>query len=132
MRRPFRVTLFALAVLSLALFNLQRFTQALSQAEFMRSLGLHAPQIALAITGAAWSAGFGAAAIGLYRLKDWARRWTLAEIVLSQVNAWLIRLVFARSSDEALTRPADAAISILSIAVVWAFLFWPRVRQGFR
>ena len=131
MKRPFRVTLFALAVLSLALFNLQRFTQALSQAEFMRSLGLHAPQIALAITGAAWAAGFGAAAIGLYRLKNRARRWTLAAIVLYQINAWLIRLVFARSSDEALTRPADAAISIAIILIVWAFLFWPSIRRVF-
>jgi len=132
MKRPFRVTLFVLAVLSLALFNLQRFTQALSQAELMRSLGLDAPQIALAMTGAAWSAGFGAAAIGLYRLQDWARRWTLAAIVLYQINVWLIRLGFARAPDEALTRPADAAISLAMIVIVWVFLFWPGIRRIFR
>jgi len=131
MKRPFRVTLFAVAVLSLALFNLVRLGQALSQAELMRSLGLEAPLTALEITGAVWTLGFGVAAVGLYLLKRWAWRWMLAAIVLYQVNSWLIRIAIERSSDEMLTRPADMAISLLSIVLVWAFLFWPRVRRSF-
>jgi len=132
MRRPFRVTLIAVAVLLLAAANLVRFVYALNQAEFMRSLGLDGPQIALALTGAIWVIGFGVAAIGLYRLKRWAWRWILAAIVLYQANLWLIRLAFEKSSTEALTRPADAAISILSIVLVWAILLWPRMRQVFK
>ena len=132
MKRPFRVTLFALAVLSLALFNLARVVQAVREADLMLSHNLQAPLVANIVSGSVWAIGFGAAASGLYRLKRWARRWTLAAIVLYLINLWLIRLAFSRSSDEVLTRPADAAIAILSILVVWAFLFWPGVRRAFR
>lgn len=131
MKRSFLITLFALGVLSLAAFNLQQALGASQQAEFMRSLGQAGPQAALTATGSAWAIGFGVAAIGLYRLKRWARRWLLVAIVLYQANLWLIRLSFGRSSYELLTRPTDAVISILSILFVWAFLSWPRVRRAF-
>ncbi len=97
----------------------------------MHSLGLDGPQAALTLTGLVWTIGFGAAAIGLYRLKNWARRTMLIAIVLYQANLWLIRFAFEQSSSERLTRPVDAAISILSIIIVWAILFWPHVRRAF-
>lgn len=132
MGRPFRVTVIAVAVLLLAVTNLARCIQAVNQAEFMRSLGLEGPWAALGLTGALWTIGFGVAAIGLYRLKRQTWRWTLVAIVLYQANLWLIRLAFERSPTEALTRPADAATSILSVVIVWAVLFTPRARRGFR
>jgi len=131
--RPFSVTFIALAVLSLAAANLVRLTQAMQQAELMRSLGLAAPQAALALTGAFWTIGFGLAAIGLYRMRRTARVWTLAAIVLYQANLWLIRFAFDKASAEPMTRPADAAITLLTILLVWAYLlFWPSVRRAFR
>ena len=131
MKRPFVITLFALAVLSLAAYNAGRAIVAIRQYDLMHSLGLDAPQLALTLTGIAWAFGFGAAALGLYRLRPWARTWMLAAIVLYQANRWLLRLAFERSPDELLTRPADAAIAILSIVLVWAIALWPRVRRVF-
>jgi len=113
------------------MFNLARVVQAVRQADLMLSHNLQAPLVANSVSGLAWAIGFGVAAIGLYRLQRRARRWTLAAIVLYLVNLWLIRLAFSRSSDEVFTRPADAALSMLSILVVWAFLFWPGVRRAF-
>ncbi len=132
MGRPLRVTVIAVTVLLLAAANFVRFVQVLNQAEFMRSLGLAGPWAAWGLTGALWTVGFGAAAIGLYRLKRPAWRWTLAAIVLYQANLWLIRLAFEESPTEALTRPADAAISILSVVIVWAVLLTPRARRVFK
>jgi hypothetical protein len=131
-RRPFAVTVLAVAVLLLAAANLIRFAQTLEQAEFMHSLGLGGPLIALAATGAVWTVGFGAAAVGLYRLRRWAWRWMLAAIVVYQVNVWLIRLIYEKSAAEAESRPADAVLSLLSIILVWAVLLWPGVRRVFR
>jgi hypothetical protein len=121
----------ALVVLSLAVFNAGRAVVAFRQAGLMSELGLSGALVALVITGAVWAIGFGAAAIGLYRLKRWARRWLLVAVILYQANLWWIRLTFERSSFEPLTRPADAALSILSVAVVWALLWWPRIRRAF-
>ena len=97
----------------------------------MHSLGLDGPQAVLTLTGLTWTIGFGAAATGLFRLKLWARRWMLIAIVLYQANLWLVRLALEKSSDGPRTRPADAAISIVSIALVWVILYWPRVRRAF-
>jgi len=131
MRRPLRVTLIALAVLLLAAANLARSVQALKQAEYMRDLGLEGVFFALTATGAIWTAGFGAAGVGLLKLKRWARVWALAAIVLYQSNLWIIRLVFEKSEIDISTRPADAVISILSILLVWAILFTSRARRAF-
>ncbi len=120
-------------MLSLAAFNAWRAVLAvqIQQLDFLRDFDLSGPQTALTLTGILWAFGFGASAIGLFRLRRWARRWTLAAIALYQANLWLIRLAFERSSMEPLTRPADAAVSILSILLVWAILWWPRVRRAF-
>lgn len=131
MRRPFVVTVLAVAVLLLSAANLIVLAQALEQADFMRSLGLEGPLAAHVISGAVWTIGFGAAAVGLARLKRWAWRWALAAIVLYQADVWLMRLAFEKSATGAQSRPADAALSILSILLVWAILLWPRVRRAF-
>jgi len=131
MKRPFRITLIALGVLSLAVFNAWRAILVIQGSEDLRSLGLASLAIALLLTGIAWAILFGAAAFGVYRLRRWARLWTMAAIVLYQVNLWLIRLIFEKSPDELLTRPADAAIAVLSIAVVWGVLSWPSLRRVF-
>ena len=130
-RRTAAISLIAFAVLSLAAYNAWRATVAIRETDFLLSLGLVEPQRALIVTGVGWAIGWGIAAVGLYRLKRWAWRWTLVAIALYQANLWLVRLTLEKSSHEALTRPGDAAMSFLSIAGVWAILWWPRVRRAF-
>jgi hypothetical protein len=43
-----------------------------------------------------------------------------------------MRLALSSSSDEVIRRPADAFLSLLSIALVWGFLFSPRIRRLYR
>jgi hypothetical protein len=130
-QRPFRVTFIALAVLSLAAINLVRVIHTLNQFELLRALHEEGPFAAHVATGVLWTIGFGAAAAGLYRMRDWGRRWTLLAIVLYQANLWLIGLVFERFSREAITRLPDLLGTLLVILLVWAYLFWPRVRRYF-
>ena len=132
MKRPIPVTLIAYAVLLLSAFNAVRGYAALRQADVLRGLGLDGPLIALTLTGIAWSAGWLITAFGLFRLRVRARRWTLVAIVLYQLNLWIVRLAFERSSAEPLTRPADAALSLLSIVLVWGALSLPPARKAFR
>jgi hypothetical protein len=43
-----------------------------------------------------------------------------------------MRFTLVRSSEEVIRRPADAFLSLLSIAVVWGFLFIPKIRRLFQ
>lgn len=130
-QRPFRVIFIALVVLSLAVINLARVIHTLNQFELLRALNQEGPFAAHIATGALWTIGFGAAAYGLYRMRDWGRRWMLLAIVLYQTNLWLISLAFERSSREAITRLPDLLGTLFAILLVWAYLFWPRVRRYF-
>ena len=82
--------------------------------------------------GLTWAIGFGLAAWGLWRLKAWGRWWMLIAIVVYQLQMWLERLTLVRTSYEELTRPADQFLSVLSILVVWGFLFLPKIRGLYR
>lgn len=132
MRRSFAVTFFALCVLLFAIWNAWQALRAAQQYDFMQSLGLAAPAVLLVVTGATWAIGFGLAAWGLWRLKPWGRYWMLIAIVAYQIQMWIERLALARTSYEELTRPAGLFFSLLSIVVVWGFLFWPQIRRQYR
>jgi hypothetical protein len=43
-----------------------------------------------------------------------------------------MRLSLMHSDNEFVRRPADACLALLSIAVVWGFLFIPRIRRLFQ
>jgi hypothetical protein len=72
------------------------------------------------------------AAWGLWRLRSWGRTWMLIAIVAYQAQQWIMRFALMRSSDEVIRRPADLFLSLLSIAVVWGFLFIPKIRRLYR
>ena len=129
MKRPFAVTLLALCVLLLAVWNAWQTLRAVQQYDLMQSLGLSTPAVLLVVTGVTWAVGFGLAAWGLWRLKAWGRWWMLIAIVVYQLQIWLERLTLVRTSYEELTRPAGLFISVLSILVVWGFLFLPKIRR---
>ncbi|CAG1003724.1 hypothetical protein GPROT1_04154 [Gammaproteobacteria bacterium] len=130
-KRPFGVTLLAVAVLLLAAWNAGQAAVAARDMSFMQSQGASAPGSVLIVTGVTWAIGFVIAALGLWRLKAWGRHWTLIAIVAYQLQVWIGRLTLERSSYEALTRPAALALSISSMALVWFILFLPKIRRVF-
>lgn len=132
MKRQFVVTIFALLVLLLAAWNAFQVWSVIQQYDFMRRLGLATEANILMIIGVTWAIGFGLAAWGLWRMRSWGRTWMLIAIVAYQAQQWIMRLSFMRSSDEVIRRPADIFLSLLSIAVVWGFLFIPKVRRLYR
>ncbi len=132
MKRPFIVTLFALLVLLLAAWNVGQVFSALQQYDLMRTLNLTSEANILIVMGLTWAIGFGLAAWGLWRMRAWGRTWTLIAIVVYQLQQWIMRLSLMRSSDEVIRRPADLFLSLLSIVVVWGFLFIPKVRRLYR
>jgi len=132
MKRPFVVTLLSLLVLLLAAWNAFQVWSASQRYDFMRSLDLATEANILIVSGVTWAIGFGLAAWGLWRLRSWGRTWMLIAIVAYQAEQWVMRLSLMRSSDEVIRRPADVLLSLLSIAVVWGFLFIPKIRRLYR
>ena len=132
MKRPFAVTIFALLVLLLAAWNAFQVLSALQHYNLLSALKLSTEANLLIVIGATWAIGFGLAAWGLWRRRSWGRTWMLIAIVAYQAQQWLMRLSLMRSSDEVIRRPADAFLSLLSIAVVWGFLFIPKIRRLYR
>lgn len=132
MKRPFSVTLLALAVLLFAIYNAWRVMVVAQQFDFLRALGFSTQAIVLISIGVTWSIGFALAAIGLWRLKLWGRRWLLIAVAAYQVEIWIERFTLERTSYEQLTRPANAVVSVLIVLLVWGFLFLPRIRTTFK
>jgi hypothetical protein len=131
-KRPFSVTVLAVAVLLLAAWNAGQAAVAVQRLSFMQSLGAGIPGELLIVTGAAWAIGFLIAAIGLWRLKAWGRHWSLIAIVAYEIQIWIGRFTLERSSYEPLIRPADLIISITLIGAIWLMLFLPKIRRAFR
>jgi hypothetical protein len=132
MKRPFVVTLFSLLVLLLAAWNVFQVWNAVQRYDFMRTLNVTTAANLLIVMGITWAIGFGLAAWGLWRLRSWGRTWTLIAIIAYQAQQWIMRFTLVRSTDEVIRRPADVFLSILSIAVVWGFLFIPKIRRLYR
>ena len=129
MKRPFVVTLFSLLVLLLAAWNVFQVFSALQSYDLMRTLNLSTEANLLIVIGLTWAIGFGLAAWGLWRLRSWGRTWMLIAIVAYQAQHWIMRFALMRSPDEVIRRPADLFLSLLSIVVVWGFLFIPKIRR---
>jgi hypothetical protein len=132
MKRPFVVTIFAWLVLLLAAWNIFQVWNAFQRYDFMRTLNLTTEANLLIVMGLTWALGFGLAGWGLWRRRSWGRTWMLIAIVVYQAQQWIMRLTLMHSDSEFVRRPADAFLALLSIAVVWGFLFIPRIRRLFQ
>ncbi len=132
MKRPSIVTIFALFVLLFAVWNAFQVWSAFQQYDVMRGLNLTTEANILIVMGLTWVIGFGLAAWGLWRLRSWGRIWTLIVILAYWIQQWIMRFSLMHSSDEVVRRPADLFLALLSIAVVWGFLFIPKIRRLYR
>jgi hypothetical protein len=131
MPRPTSVTILALAVLCLSLFNLLGAVSGMERYAFLSRLSLGAPLAYHLGSRAVWSVVFGALAAGLWRLKAWGRAGTLAAFTLYAAQSWFDRLVFSRSDYARVTLPFSLALTAIGLALVWGTLLWPRVRRSF-
>ena len=132
MKRPFVVTIFALLVLLLAVWSVFQIYSVFQRYDLMRALNLTTEANLLIVIGLTWAIGFGLAAWGLWRLRSWGRTWMLIAIIAYQAQQWIMRLSLMRSSEEVIRRPADAFLSLVSIVIVWGFLFIPKVHRLYR
>jgi hypothetical protein len=94
-------------------------------------LPLTLPPAYLIATSALWAVIFGGLAVGLWRLREWARRGTLVALALYLALGWVERLVFGRSDYSRVTMPFYAAAHLLSLTLVWTVLLARRVRRRF-
>jgi hypothetical protein len=131
MARPRSVTFVALLVLSLAVFNLVSVISVVQAYTVLAGLGLALPPALLAAASGLWTVVFGALAIGLWRLKQWARLGTLAALPLYLAQIWAERLFFGRSDYVRVSAPFYAVVHLLLLLLVWGLLGRGRVRRAF-
>jgi hypothetical protein len=129
--RPRSVTLLALAVLSLAAYNLLGAFAAGQRLALLAELPLDLPAAYLVASAAAWAAAFGSLGVGLWRLREWARRGTLVAAVLYVALSWVERLAFARTDYARASAPFFLALHAAWLLWVGLTLLRPRARRRF-
>lgn len=118
------VTLLSLGVLTLAAVFLTRLAAGLRSPSLPKTI----PAWYLPLTGAVWGGGGLLLVVGMLTGKRWAPAFTRLGAVAFTVWYWTDRLLLAKSDYAAVTRPADAAICVMAMVV----LFWGLNRDGTR
>jgi len=131
MPRPTSVTILALAVLCLSLFNVLGVVSGIQRYAFLSQLPLSLPPVYRLGSRAVWSVAFGGLAVGLWRLKQWSRVGTLAAFTLYVAQSWFDRFFFSRSDFARETIPFSLALTAIGLVLVWGILLRRKVRQSF-
>ncbi len=132
-RRPWRVTVFSLAVLFFGSgLNLLRSVWAWGQADALTALHTSLPMPLLAGASLVWSVVFAACAMGLWRLRPWGRRGTLIAVTLYHGTIWLNHIVFDRADYARQVWPFAIVHTLLTLLVVWGFLNLPALRRVYK
>ena len=130
-RRPWTLWGISLIVLLTGVANGWLAYDHVRHAAAYRALGVSYPPLLRAALAAGWGALLVTFGVGLFRRRQWARRWVV--VLLSNYGAfgvlWLI--VFARS-DSARQRIAFQAVATLGLVMLLAWMMrWRRVRDAF-
>jgi hypothetical protein len=125
MRRPPLVTLLALAIFALALFNLQGVISGVQRYTVLRALPLSVAPAYLLLSRALWALVFALCGWGLWRLRGWVQRGLPLALALYLAQGWFDRLVLARSDFARTSLPYHLVLQVLAWAVV-AALVWAR------
>ena len=123
MRRPRSVTLLAVWVFILGMWQWTRAATLLIRRDFLTQLDLSLPLSYAIGSAAVWGGLLAAAFIGLWRLRPWARRLTVGVVTVSQAHLWLDRFLFDRSDYAGLSTGFALATTILTLSFVWG-VFW--------
>ena len=125
------VILISLLVLALGLGNLGRAGVALRYDAHLPDLPMMVSLEYLAAMGAFWGVMLTACAVGLMRFRPWGRWSTLTAVTLYQAHVWINHLLFDASDHARQTRPWDALVTVLVLALVWGSLSLRSVRKTF-
>jgi hypothetical protein len=124
LRRPFRVTILAVGVLSIAGFNLLRLIQTLRQWKFLVDLPGFSP-VYVATTGFIWFVVGLPLFWGLWRGHAWAARFTPGFAAVYALYYWLDHLLVANRAVALVNWPCAAVLTIL----LMAFVLWVLTRR---
>jgi len=111
--------------------NLARAALALNGSTFEKTLPLTMPLPYLAAGGIVWGSVFVVTALGIWKMWTWARRLLLIAIIVYQAHIWINHWLFDTSSYSRQVWPFQAGISVITMVVVWGFLFLPGIRGRF-
>jgi hypothetical protein len=118
-------------VLILAAYNLLGAVSSGQRYTVLGALPLSLPAAYLIAAGAVWAVVFGALGAGLWRLREWARRGTLAAATAYVALNWVERLVFARSDYARDSAPYFLVLHAGWLLLVALILLRRQARQTF-
>jgi len=118
--------------LGLGLGNLVRMVMALRYDALLPELPLTVPLTYLAVMGGLWGLVFLTCAAGLAHFRQWGRWGTLVAVTLYQIHVWVNHLLFDASDYAHQTRPRDALLTALLLALTWGSLNLRRIRRVFK
>ena len=131
MPRPRSVTLLALLLLLIGAFNVLGLASGVRRYTVLTSLPMSLPPAVPIASAAFWAVVFSLLAVGLWRMKRWARRGALAAVTLYLAQAWIEQLVFGQSDYLRTTTWFYAGLDAALLLFVWGSLLRPGIRQTF-
>jgi hypothetical protein len=129
--RPTSVTILALVVLCIAVYNALGAAAAIQGYTVLLELPLSVPPAYLVARGTFWAVVFALAAWGLWRLRHWGRLGAPLALTLYLALGWVERLALAQSDYARLSAPCFLALHLGALAAVWWLLLRPAARQVF-
>ena len=118
-------------VLIVGLANLARGGLAIAYAVGLPELPMTVSWAYLAATGIFWGLVLVACSIYLAAFCRWARWTTLVGTSLYEIHAWVNHLAFDANDYARRTWPRDLLLTVVFLALVWAVLSWPSIRNEF-
>jgi len=126
MRRLRVVTILAAWVFLLGLIQAIRAVLLFQRRDFLAEFNISLPLPYAIISAAIWAGLLVVAAVGLWRLTRWGYWLALAAVSGSQAQAWLDRLLFARSDYTQISNGFALATTLALLLLIWGGLLWQR------
>jgi hypothetical protein len=130
-RRPRSVLLVAALVVAVALLDLARALQAVTQRAFLAELPLPIPPALWALVHGGWALVLMACALGLWRLRPWARRATALAAPLHELTFIAMLAAFGRAEPVQSGWPVALLLSSVTILAIWVLLSLRSTKRAF-
>jgi len=130
-RRPIPVTLLALSVLILTMFNAVRFGFTLVQWNMVLSFMKRPGPLYIAATGLIWALGWLIVFLGLWFGWEWARQLTMSIAILYSTYYWIDRLIY-QSEVARVNFSFSLSITILFLLSTAIIMLLPGSRKYFQ